>query len=100
MDGSLLSQGWGGHSLTCRDVLQPAKFPNFKHLQITELIVALANSSDYENDVLFSNDTGKLGKRNSECWLLSGIEPKTFRLLVRMLYHSATGDSWELRPLN
>ena len=29
-----------------------AKFPNFKHLQITEFIVALANSSDYENDVL------------------------------------------------
>ena len=32
--------------------------------------------------------------------LLSGVEPKTFRLLVRMLYHWATGDSWELRPLN
>ena len=28
--------------------------------------------------------------------LLSGVEPKTFRLLVRMLYHWATGDSWEL----
>ena len=25
--------------------------------------------------------------------LLSGVEPKTFRLLVRMLYHWATGDS-------
>ena len=43
-----------------------AKFPNFKHLQIKEFIVALTNSSDYENDVLFSNDTGILGKRNSE----------------------------------
>ena len=32
--------------------------------------------------------------------LLSGVEPKTFRLLVRMLYHWATGASWELRPLN
>ena len=32
--------------------------------------------------------------------LLSGVEPKTFRLLVRLLYHRATGDSWELRPLN
>ena len=32
--------------------------------------------------------------------LLSGVEPKTFRLLVRMLYHWVTGDSWELRPLN
>ena len=32
--------------------------------------------------------------------LLSGVEPKTFRLLVRMLYHWATGDSRELRPLN
>ena len=32
--------------------------------------------------------------------LLSGVEPKTFRLLVRMVYHWASGDSWELRPLN
>ena len=32
--------------------------------------------------------------------LPSGVEPKTFRLLVRMLYHWATGDLWELRPLN
>ena len=38
-----------------------------------------------ENDVLFSNDTGKLGKKFRV--LLSGVEPKTFRLLVRMLYH-------------
>ena len=30
--------------------------------------------------------------------LLSGVEPKTFRLLVQLLYHWATGDSWELRP--
>ena len=26
--------------------------------------------------------------------LLSRVEPKTFRLLVRMLYHWAKGDSW------
>ena len=32
--------------------------------------------------------------------LRSRVEPKTFRLLVRMLYHRATGDSWELRSLN
>ena len=31
----------------------------------------------------------------------AGVEPMTrFRLLVRMLYHLATGDSWEFRPLN
>ena len=40
-----------------------------------------------ENDVLFSNDTGKLGKKKFRV-LLSGIEPETFRVLVRMLYHS------------
>ena len=32
--------------------------------------------------------------------LLSGVEPKTFQLLVPVLYHRATGDSRELRPLN
>ena len=32
--------------------------------------------------------------------LLSGVEPENFRILVRMLCHWATGDSWELRPLN
>ena len=26
------------------------------------------NKFDNENDLLFSNDTGKLGKRNSECY--------------------------------
>ena len=26
------------------------------------------------------------------------VEPKTFRLLVWMLYHRATKDAWELRP--
>ena len=41
-----------------------------------------------------------LGKKEIRV-LLTGVEPiKTFRLLVRMLYHLATGDSWELRPLN
>ena len=32
--------------------------------------------------------------------LLLGVKPKNFRLLVRMLYNWATGDLWELRPLN
>ena len=45
------------------------------------------------------NDTGILGKKKIRV-LLSGVEPTTFLLLVRMLYHRATGDSWELRPLN
>ena len=61
--------------------------------------VTFQTNKQFENDVLFSNDTGKLGKNKFRV-LLSGIEPKTFRLLVRMLYHWATGDSWELRPLN
>ena len=51
-----------------------------------------------ENDVFFSvSDTGLLGKRKSECSYQES-NPKTFRSLVRMLYHRATGDSWELRP--
>ena len=34
--------------------------------------------------------------------LLSGVEHKTFRLLVRVLfdYHLVTGESWEQRQLN
>ena len=32
------------------------------------------------------NDTGILSKKEIRV-LLSGVEPKTFRLLVRMLYH-------------
>ena len=28
------------------------------------------------------------------------VEPMTFRLLVQMLYHRATGESWQLRLLN
>ena len=43
------------------------------------------------------SDTGILRKKEIRV-LLSGVEPKTSRLLVRMLYHWATGDSWELRP--
>ena len=32
----------------------------------------------HENDVLFSNDTGKLGKKKFRV-LLSGVEPKSIR---------------------
>ena len=40
-----------------------------------------------ENDVFFSvSGTGILGKKEIRVFL-SGVEPKTFRLLVRMLYH-------------
>ena len=49
--------------------------------------------------IIQESDAGILGKKEIRL-LLSGVEPKTFRLLVRMLYHWATGDSWELRPLN
>ena len=45
-----------------------------------------------------SKDTvGILGKKIRV--LLSEVKPKTFRLLVWMLHHRATGDSWELRSL-
>ena len=52
-----------------------------------------------ENDVLFSRWHRQTRKKETRV-LLSGVETKTFRLLVRMLYHWATGDSRELRPLN
>ena len=32
--------------------------------------------------------------------LATGVEPKTFQLLIRMLYHWATGESQGSRPLN
>ena len=49
--------------------------------------------------IILESDAGILGKKEIRV-LLSGVEPNAFRLLVRMLYHWATGDSWELRPLN
>ena len=45
------------------------------------------------------SDTGILGKKKFRV-LPTGVEPTIFRLLVRTLYHWATGDSWEQRPLN
>ena len=56
------------------------------------------NLIGFENDALFSKWHRHTRKKIRV--LLSGVEPKTFRLLVRMLYHWATGDSWELRPFN
>ena len=40
---------------------------------------------------------GDLGdaQENSE-WSFAGVEPTAFRFLVGMLFHWATGDSWEL----
>ena len=38
------------------------------------------------------HDTGKLGKKKNRV-LLSGVEPKTFRLLVRSDVLQSTGDS-------
>ena len=71
-----------------------------KHLQYVfgggENLIENINENNY--NVLFSGfDTGILGTKKK--WvLLSGLEPNTFWLLVRMLYYWATGDSWELRP--
>ena len=45
----------------------------------------------YENDVLVSKWHRYTRKKIRV--LLSGVEPKSFRFLVRMLYHWATGDS-------
>ena len=43
-------------------------------------------------------DTG--GSEENIRVLPVGVEPMTFRLPVQMLYHGATGESWELRLLN
>ena len=32
--------------------------------------------------------------------LPTGVEPMTYWSVIHMPYHWATGDSWELRPLN
>ena len=45
------------------------------------------NKDYYENDVLFSNDTDILEKKKKFRVLPTGVEPTTFRLLVRTLYH-------------
>ena len=60
-----------------------------------------------ENDELFNEWHRHTGKKEIR-ELLSGVEPKTFRLLVRMLYHWATGrlvgakaiklGSWDKHP--
>ena len=50
-------------------------------------------------DVFFSeSDTGILPRRKSELFS-TGVRPIVFRLLVRMLYHRAAGDSLLLSTL-
>ena len=66
-------------------VLKPLT-DQYHHSLSVDTTVTVSNKFLIENDVLFSNDTGKLGKINSEC-SYTGVEPKTFRLLVRMFYH-------------
>ena len=41
----------------------------------------------------FDSVSGIFGKK-SECFF-AGVEPTTFRLLLRMLKQLAVGDSWE-----
>ena len=57
------------------------------------------NSCSSEQMYFSVSDIGRLGTKEILV-LATEVEPKTFRLLVRMLYHWATEDSWELRPLN
>ena len=47
---------------------------------------------------VYVSDTSTVYMRENIRVLPTEVEPKTFWLLVRMLYHWATGDSWELRP--
>ena len=68
-------------------------------VQTWERLTTAFSSSRLENDLLFSEWHRHTQKKEIRV-LLSGVEPKTFRLLVRVLYHWATGDSWKLRPLN
>ena len=51
----------------------------------------------YEKDVYSISDTGYTEKKNRV--LPTRVEPINFWLPVQMLYHWATGASWELRPI-
>ena len=65
-----------------------------------------SNTFDFSNGIFPVHKIMKIVLWHRHTWkkkfrvLPTGVEPKTFRLLVRMLCHWATGDSWELRPLN
>ena len=63
-----------------------------------QLWCCIENALRWEWWIILESDTGIVGKKEIRV-LLSGVEPKTLRLLVRMLYHWASGDSWELSPL-
>ena len=72
-----------------------AFFP-FWHNVCIGLSDRVQNNNDLnENDLLFSKLHRHTRKKKIRV-LLSGVEPKTFRLLVWTLYHRATEDSWAL----
>ena len=55
-------------------------------------------TTKYEKDVLILLVVTPVTRKKKTRVLPTGVEPMTFWLLVQMLYHRATGDSWELRP--
>ena len=54
---------------------------------------------EWEWCIILESDTYRHIRKKEIRVLLLGVDPKTFRLLVRMLYHWAIGGSWELTPL-
>ena len=66
--------------------------------EVSDKQFKIKTSNSNENDELSSKWHRHTRKK---IWVfLSGVEPRTFLLLVRMPYHWATGDSWKLRLLN
>ena len=60
---------------------------DFSHLDVKrENRCECFTAIDFENDVLFQKVTQAYSEKKIRVFL-SGVEPKTFRLLVQMLYH-------------
>ena len=83
----LTGEGGGGYSGVNISDREKQIRPNVLKVDPTIVnILELKNKKSYENDILFSEWHRHTQKKEIRV-LLSGVEPKTFRLLVRMLYH-------------
>ena len=66
--------------VTLNHVVTASLLPNGGHLGSTILDLEISSKiQKSENDILFSNDKGKLGKRNSECsYQESNLRPSDY----------------------
>ena len=77
------------HSVDCCGLKSPLE---------TKLIIYLRKESLLEKDIFSVSDTGS--SKEKMLVIPTGVEPNTIWLQVQILCHQATGDLWELRPLN